>query len=126
MSTLNCSVESGTLNYLSSADTSECSDGSVTFETKGVTTCSDNTIGNQTSVGTAGYYDGSGTCWHYWQDYYYPRIIRESYPIYIQEQSKDKGKQAFEIIKMMSDKKFLKLDKVKDFIGAMDLLIKIL
>jgi len=66
------------------------------------------------------------TCWGYWTEYYYPEIIRQSYPVYIQEQSKDKGKQAFELIKVLSDKKFIKLEKVKDFIDLMDTLIKIL
>lgn len=64
--------------------------------------------------------------WSYWQDYYYPRVIRESYPVYIQERAVDKGKQAFEIIKMLKDKKFIKLDTVGNFIDAMDALIKIL
>jgi len=35
-------------------------------------------------------------------------------------------KQAFEIIKQLQDKKFIELDKVSDFIEAMDTLIKIL
>lgn len=66
------------------------------------------------------------SCWHYWQDYYYPQIIRESYPVYIQERAQDKGKQAFEIIKMLKDKRFVKLETVGDFIDCMDALIKIL
>lgn len=74
----------------------------------------------QTSNGT------SATCWHYWQDYYYPNQIIHSYPVYIQDRSKDLGKQAFEIIKALQDKKLIKLDKVADFIEAMDTLIKIL
>ena len=64
--------------------------------------------------------------WNYWQDYYYPEIIRTSYPVYIQERSQDKGKKAFEIIKALQDKKLIKLDKVSDFVDAMDELIKIL
>jgi len=88
-------------------------------------------IGSKTTSGylenctTGGEYKHS-TCWGYWTEYYYPEVIRQSYPVYIQEQSKDKGKQAFEIIKILSDKKFVKLDKVKDFIDLMDTLIKIL
>ena len=66
------------------------------------------------------------TTWHYWTDLYYPQVIRESYPIYIQERAKDSGKQAFEIIKALQDKDLIKLDKVKDFVEAMDILIKIL
>lgn len=66
------------------------------------------------------------TAWNYWTDYYYPQVIRESYPIYIQERAKDSGKQAFEIIKALQDKDLIKLDKVKDFVEAMDILIKIL
>lgn len=66
------------------------------------------------------------TGWGYWQDYYYPGVIRESYPVYIQEKSLDSGKKAFEIIKLLQDKKLMKLDKVKDFIDAMDVLIKVL
>ena len=70
--------------------------------------------------------DNNGTCWNYWYREYYPQVIRESYPIYIKEKAKDKGKQAFEIIKILSDKKIIRLDTVKNFIDAMDALIKIL
>ena len=66
------------------------------------------------------------SAWGYWQDYYYPSVIRESYPVYIRERAEDKGKQAFEIIKALQDKKLIKLDKVADFIETMDTLIKIL
>jgi hypothetical protein len=68
----------------------------------------------------------SGTVWDYWQNYYYPQVISHSYPVYVQERAQDKGRQAFEIIKMLQDKKLIKLDKVSDFIDAMDCLIKIL
>ena len=64
--------------------------------------------------------------WKYWYDDYYPKIIKESYPVYIQERAKDKGKEAFEIIKMLKDKRFLKLEDVGQFIDLMDELIKIL
>jgi len=72
-------------------------------------------------------YRGNETisCWEYWQNWHYPQIT-QSYPVYIQERAKDKGKQAYEIIKMMIDKKLLKIDKVKDFVECMDELIKIL
>lgn len=75
------------------------------------------------------FYDNStmdGSCWHYWRDHYYPQIIKESYPVFVQDRAEDKGKRAFEIIKKMMDKKLLKMDTVKDFVDAMDLLIKIL
>ena len=95
-----------------------------------------------TSGSTIGYCQNSGTVpsspstvrsntitftpWGFWQDYYYPQVIRESYPVYIRERAEDKGKHAFEIIKSLQDKKLLKLEKVSDFIEAMDTLIKIL
>lgn len=66
------------------------------------------------------------TAWDFWTDRYYPSVIRESYPVYIRERAEDKGKQAFELIKALQDKKLMKLDKVSDFIDAMDILIKIL
>lgn len=68
----------------------------------------------------------SQSCWGFWQDDYYPKIIRESYPVYIRERSEDKGKQAYEIIKILKDKKLVNLNKVGDFIDLMDELIKIL
>lgn len=73
------------------------------------------------------YYDTTpGTLWGFWQNQYYPNVIRESYPIYIQEKAMDKGKQAFEILKALMDKGLVKVDKVKDFIEAMDTLLKAL
>ena len=66
------------------------------------------------------------TSWTYWQDYYYPQVIRESYPVYIKERAEDKGKQSYEIIKALKDKRLMKLDTVSDFIEAMDTLLKIL
>jgi len=67
-----------------------------------------------------------GTTWDYWQDYWYPYVIKESYPVYIQEKAIDKGRKAFEIIKMLRDKKLLEVNTVKKFIELMDTLIKIL
>lgn len=72
---------------------------------------------------TSGYF---GTGWTYWRDYYYPQVIRESYPVYIQERAKDNAKQAYEIVKILKDKKLVKLEKVSDFVDLMDELIKIL
>lgn len=66
-----------------------------------------------------------GSAWDFWQEKYYPHIV-ESYPVYIRDRAEDKGKQAFEIIKMLKDSQFLKLETVGDFIDLMDKLIKIL
>lgn len=64
--------------------------------------------------------------WQYWQNDYYPNVIHHSYPLYLQERAKDSGKQAFEVLKALQDKKILNIEKVSDFIEAMDTLIKIL
>lgn len=69
---------------------------------------------------------GYSTCWDYWSTGYYPQVIHTSYPVYLQERAKDKGKQAFEIIKVLKDKKLVSMTKVGDFIDLMDELIKIL
>lgn len=66
------------------------------------------------------------TCWNYWHQYYYPQVILQSYPVYLQHQAMDKGKQAFEIVKALLDKKLIKLDKVSDFVEAMDTILKTL
>lgn len=66
------------------------------------------------------------TGWDFFQNYYYPYVIKESYPVYLQERAVDKSKQAFEVLKTLKDKKLLKIDKVDDFIEAMDALIKVL
>jgi len=87
------------------------------------------TSGLGIDIATAGSSDADSnhyTCWDYWIDHYYPQVIHNSYPVYLQERAKDKGKQAFEVIKMLKDKKLIKLEKVSDFIDAMDALIKIL
>ena len=80
-----------------------------------------NNTGSST-IGTA----GNISCWGYWRDYYYPTVIHESYPVYVREQAQDKGKKAYEIIKILKDKKLAKLEKVADFIDLMDALIGIL
>ena len=72
------------------------------------------------------YPNGHVTVWDYWQGWYYPQVIRESYPVYIQEKALDKGKKAFEIVKILKDKELIRMDRVKDFIDLMDELIKIL
>lgn len=83
----------------------------------------ENAVGYIDSSGT---FDGDLSCWNYWEHYYYPNIIRKSYPVYIRERAEDKGRQAFEIIKMLNDKKLLRISEIKDFIKLMDELIKIL
>ena len=113
MQTLACSVDG--LNIVS---------GSMTTSGAGLT--SGATSGTSTSV--AYYTDscGGNSLWGYWQNCYYPYVIRESYPIYIQERAMDKGKQAFELLKVLMDKKLLKVEKVSDFIEAMDAILKTL
>ena len=71
------------------------------------------------------YSDYSHSVWGFWEGYYYPQVIRKSYPVYIQERTLDRGKKAFEIIKILKDKRFINLEKVGDFIDLMDELIKI-
>ena len=66
------------------------------------------------------------TCWNWWQNYYYPYVVKESYPIYIREKSYDEGKKAYEIIKVLRDKGLIKVEEVKDFVRLMDELIKLL
>lgn len=102
-------------------------------ETMSMLNCSissDLTIGEVTTSTSSDFTIGSGcgyhTCWDYYQNCYYPYVIRESYPVYIQEKALDKGKQAFEIIKILKDKRLVQLKKVSDFIDLMDALIKIL
>ena len=90
----------------------------------------DNNLNFTTGSGNLWNTGGTGVtnlnCWGYWRDWYYPTVIRESYPVYVQEKALDKGKQAFEIIKILKDKKLVQLGKVSDFIDLMDELIKIL
>lgn len=75
-------------------------------------------------IGTVG--GSNQTLWNYWQNDYYPAVIYESYPIYLRDRAMDKGKHAFEVVKALQDKKLLKLDKVSDFIEAMDCILKTL
>lgn len=99
-------------------------DNNLSFKVPSSVTTSNAFSVNMTSGGVS-----SGnvlTGWNYWTEHYYPSVIRESYPVYIQERANDKGKQAFEIIKILQDKKLMKLEKVSDFIEAMDALIKAL
>jgi len=79
---------------------------------------------NDIGMATTSNYDIS--CWDYYHRDYYPYVIRESYPVYLQERAKDKSKQAFEIIKILKDKKLVQLKTVGNFIDLMDELIKIL
>lgn len=91
----------------------------VTYTANGLYAVGDKNIANAL-------YQTPLTGWSYYTDYYYPYVVKESYPVYLQERAQDKGKQAFEIIKALQDKKLMKLEKVSDFIEAMDTLIKTL
>jgi hypothetical protein len=104
---LNCNMDSGSLSFNYSTD-----------DSLNVNTSCENVI-SLTGINCSHI-----TGWDYWQGYYYPQVIRESYPVYIQEKAKDSGKHAFEIIKVLMDNKLIKLDKVEDFVKAMDILIK--
>lgn len=81
---------------------------------------------NVTGTGDSLFYKDTMTCYDWWQNWYYPYIIKESYPVYIQERAKDKGKQAYEIIKQLKDKKLIEIKSVKQFMEIMDELIKVL
>lgn len=100
---------------------------SLTFSTTNT-----NDLNNDANVFTASNLDtasgstGTMSCWDYYQRWYYPEVIRESYPIYVRERAEDKGKKAFEVIKLLNDKKFVNLKTVKDFIDLMDVLIEVL
>ena len=118
LSMMNASLDNG-LSFTASAVPAS---GNVSMN---YTTSGTPTLGG-TSSSPSGVSSNSLTCWGYWRDYYYPAVIRESYPVYIEERAKDKGKQAFEIIKVLKDKKLVDLRKVSDFIDLMDELIKIL
>jgi hypothetical protein len=112
---LNCSVNGQNIDYGTVTTNATSGTGYLTVSTNGGTACN------------AMYYDNGGTSlWGYWQNQYYPYVIRESYPIYIQEKAMDKGKQAFELLKALMDKGLVKVDKVKDFIEAMDTILKTL
>ena len=85
------------------------------------------TVSATNAMNTVYYGDAyGGTLWNYWQNQYYPQVIRESYPVYIQERAMDKGKHAFELLKALMDKKLLKIEKVSEFIEAMDTILKTL
>ena len=120
MSMMNCSLDNNLSldkeefnSYIGGMTDNSDTAGNMSYTTLG--------IDNGTWGGTGNY-----TCWDYWTNNYYPQVIRESYPVYIQERAKDKGKQAFEIIKILKDKKAIHLKTVGDFIDLMDELIKIL
>ena len=70
------------------------------------------------------YTDSNNSLWNYWQNQYYPYVIRESYPVYIQERAMDKGKHAFELLKALMDKNLMSVRTVKDFVDAMDIILK--
>lgn len=119
------------VNAMYVAHNGSLTDGlSVVYSTTGGTTSAglvtSGTSGTGLSTGSSAVHCWNGSAWDFWQNCYYPQVIRESYPVYIQNRAEDKGKQAFEIIKQLQDKRLMKLEKVSDFIDAMDCLIKIL
>jgi hypothetical protein len=71
-------------------------------------------------------YQGNLSCWHWWQEQYYPQVITQYYPMYIRERSLDNGKRAYEIIKVLKDRKLVEITTVKKFMELMDCLINIL
>ena len=107
---LNCALDGLTLASITSGSQTGCSLGAT----------------NSYTVNVPMDFAGPKTVWDYWTGYYYPNIIRESYPVYIQERSMDKGQKAFEVLKVLIDKKIVKMEKVTEFVDAMDALIKIL
>lgn len=114
MEILNCSVDSN-LNFSSDSNSNIITNG----------TCAD---GTYSGTDISFYTDGGGQngCWNYWQGCYYPYVIKESYPVYLQERAKDKGKVSYELIKGLIDKKLIKINTVKEFINLMDFFLKIL
>lgn len=110
--------------YGSATNTSYTSTGTSALQS-GVST---NTLQGQLGSMTNAVYiapNGRISAWDYWTDYYYPYVIRESYPVYIQEKAMDKGQKAFEILKILQDKKVATFKTVGDFIETMDALIKV-
>ncbi len=109
MQAMNCSIDTNAMSFQWNSDAN----------TNGLATM-------QNAVYQYNPSTNSISCWDYWTNWYYPQIIYQSYPVYIRERAMDKGKQAFEIIKILKDKKLVNLEKVGDFIDLMDELIKIL
>lgn len=118
LAALNYAVDGQTINYAANL-----TGGSTTASNQQYTLGVANGVGNSTN---ALYIANGDSLWKYWHQDYYPHVIKESYPVYIQERAMDKGKQAFEILKALMDKGLVKVDKVKDFIEAMDVLLKTL
>ena len=113
MQAMGCSMNSENLSFdWQTVNGTGCTGGNCNNSLAGGTSQANYTI--QPSMGA----------WDYWQNWYYPQVIHTSYPVYIQEKARDDGKHAFEIVKALKDKGLLKLDKVEDFIEAMDCVIK--
>lgn len=124
-------ASAGTFTTTTSYGNASTSGASVTYNTAGGATGGAYSgtgiaLGSEGSAGITNAVYHPFTGWDYYQNWYYPLVIRESYPVYIQEKALDKGKQAFEILKTLQDKKLLNIEKVSDFIEAMDSLIKVL
>lgn len=117
----------------------QCNLGDLGPQAQNFVATTTSTIGTGTMTISGNYTDTSGglsyntsstNAFHYitphdfYFHHYYPNIICESYPVYIKEKTMDKGKQAFEILKSLMDKGLMKVDKVKDFVTAMDTILK--
>lgn len=119
---MNCSLND---NMTFNAPDSLTNSGASSVSSAATSSSSINSSGT-TNANLVYYPHGHTTVWDYWQGWYYPQVIRESYPVYIQEKALDKGKKAFEIVKILKDKELIRMERVKDFIDLMDELIKIL
>ena len=73
-------------------------------------------VGNATTTTVACNTTG---CWDYWQQYPTPYYLNMSYPVYV-----DKGRQAFEVVKKLTEAKLLELRTAKQFMDAMDVVLK--
>ncbi len=77
---------------------------------------------------TAGVITGEYNLNQYWYpDWYYP-TVREYYPVYYGywQSNQDKHQQAFNVARMLVDKKIVELKKVKDFIELVENIFKVM
>lgn len=61
-------------------------------------------------------------CWDWWYQYYMP-IYQ---PVYYSTLSPDKGKQAIAIMRALMDKGIVKINKVEDFVKAIDVVLNVI
>lgn len=80
-----------------------------TVTNNGISACSTSTIGTANTTG----------CWDYWTQYPSGYGMSLSYPVYI-----DKGRQAFAVVKKLTEAKLLELRTAKQFMDAMDVVLK--